>query len=91
MLFFVGWHYVKHGYGMIIVDSVLKKNFFAPRDKIILIVNSYLCWLLSWGFLNSAVAERDMFGLSAYSLPVPDLLLIVAGLATAATTISWIT
>lgn len=33
MLFFVGWHYVKQGYGMIIVDSVLKKNFFAAREK----------------------------------------------------------
>lgn len=86
MLFFVGWHYVKQGYGMIIVDSVLKKNFFAARDKAILIVNSYLCWLLSWGFLNNAVAKRDMFGLSAFSLPVPEILLIVVGLATATTT-----
>jgi len=86
MLFFVGWHYVKQGYGMIIVDSVLKKNFFASRDKMILIVNSYPCWLLSWGLLNSAVAKRDMFGLSAYSLPVPEFLLIAVGVATAATT-----
>ena len=84
MLFFVGWHYVKQGYGMIIVDSVLKKNFFASRDKAILIVNAYLCWMLSWGFLNNAVAERDLFGLSAFSIPVPDLLLIVVALATAA-------
>jgi len=30
MLFFVGWHYVKQGYGMIIVDSVLKKTS-SPR------------------------------------------------------------
>jgi len=36
--------------------------------------------------LNNAVAKRDMFGLSAYSLPVPEFLLIVVGLATAATT-----
>ncbi len=86
MLFFVGWHYVKQGYGMIIVDSVLKKNFFASKDKTILIVNSYLCWLLSWGFLNHAVAKRDLFGLSTYSLPVPETLLIIVALATTATT-----
>jgi hypothetical protein len=84
MLFLAGWHYVKQGYGMIIVDSVLKKNFFAARDKTILIVNSYLCWLLSWMFLNSAVSERDLFGLTAYSIPVPELLLTALGLATAA-------
>jgi len=83
MLFLVGWHYVKQGYGMMIVDSVLKKNFFAPRDKTILMVNSYLCWLLSWAMLNNVVSRRDMFGLTAYSIPVPEILLIVAGLATA--------
>ena len=86
MLFLVGWHYVKQGYGMIIVDSVLKKNFFTPRDKSILVVNAYLCWLLSWGFLNHTVAKRDMFGLSAYSFPIPDFLLIIAGVATAIST-----
>ena len=85
MLFFVGWHYVKQGYGMIIVDSVLKKNFFAPREKGVLIVNAYLCWLLSWGLLNNAVAKRDMFGFGAFSLPVPEFLLVAFGLATAAT------
>ena len=85
MLFLVGWHYVKQGYGMIIVDSVFKKSFFAPRDKTILIINAYLCWLLSWGVLNNAVAERDLFGLTAYSIPVPDIPLIIIGLATAAT------
>ena len=85
MLFLVGWHYVKQGYGMIIVDSVLKKNFFAPRDKNILTLNAYLCWILSWGALNNAVGEHDMFGLTAYSIPVPDFLLVLIGLATAAT------
>ncbi len=85
MLFLVGWHYVKQGYGMIIVDSVLKKSFFAPSDKAILIVNSYLCWLLSWVLLNRAVAQRDLFGLTAYSIPIPEFVLIVAALATAVT------
>jgi len=85
MLFFVGWHYVKQGYGMIIVDSVLKKNFFAARDKAILILNAYLCWVLSWGFLNNNVAERDLFGLTSYSIPIPVILLIIVALATAVT------
>lgn len=85
MLFFVGWHYVKQGYGMIIVDAVLKKNFFTPREKTALTVNAYLCWLLSWVVLNNAVAERDLYGFKAYSLPVPDFLLTVLALATVAT------
>lgn len=84
MLFLVGWHYVKQGYGMMIVDSVLKKNFFSARDKTILIVNSYLCWLSSWALLNNAVSQRDLFGLIAYSIPVPEIALTAVGLTTAA-------
>jgi len=86
MLFFVGWHYAKQGYGMLIVDAVLKQNFFATHDKRLLIVNSYLCWLLSWAALNNAVASRDLFGLTAYSIPVPQVVFVALGLATAATT-----
>lgn len=87
MLFFVGWHYVKQGYGMLIVDSVLKKNFFAPREKTILTVNAYLCWILSWGVLNNTAAGRDQFGFKAYSIPVPEILLTLVAVATAATSV----
>ena len=31
--FFVGWHYVKQGYGLLMVDAVLKRLFFNDRDK----------------------------------------------------------
>jgi len=91
MLFFVGWHYVKQGYGMIIVDSVFKKNFFADREKTILIANAYLCWILSWAALNNAVADRDLFGLTAYSIPVPEFLVVLLGVGTAGTTVLTLT
>src|SRR5690242_6313481 len=31
---FVGWHYVKQGYGMLMVDAVLKRKFFKDPEKI---------------------------------------------------------
>lgn len=87
MLFFVGWHYVKQGYGMIIVDSVLKKSFFSQRDKMILTLNAYMCWVLSWIAFNKAAAQHDLFGLTAYSIAFPGILLAVFGLATAVSTV----
>ena len=72
---------------MIIVDSVLKQNFFAGREKIVLTINAYLCWILSWAALNNTVAERNLFGLTAYSLPVPGFLLFTLGVVTAASSV----
>lgn len=33
MAFFVGWHYVKQGYGMLIVDGVMRQQFFTPIER----------------------------------------------------------
>src|SRR5215471_10865612 len=45
MFFFVGWHYVKQGYGILIVDSVQKRQFFSENTKRIFRANAYFCWL----------------------------------------------
>jgi hypothetical protein len=47
MTFFVGWHYVKQGYGMLMVDAVLKKRFFQNVEKKVFLVNCYAVWLLA--------------------------------------------
>src|SRR5690348_6002596 len=41
MALFVGWHYVKQGYGMLMVDAVLKRRFFAEPEKKLLLLNAY--------------------------------------------------
>ena len=48
MLFLVGWHYVKQGYGMLIVDSVLKRQFFTEVEKKVFLANAYACWIYYW-------------------------------------------
>lgn len=58
MLFFVGWHYVKQGYGILISDGVLKKIFFSSKEKCILKVNGYIFWLMTWTAFNT---ENNIF------------------------------
>ena len=86
MLFLVGWHYVKQGYGMIIVDSVLKRRFFSEREKRALVVNAYACWILYWLLANWLIAEHKLQGLQYYSFAIPAALVYAAVAVTAVTT-----
>ncbi|TPN88166.1 hypothetical protein FJ987_13715 [Mesorhizobium sp. CU2] len=89
MFFFVGWHYVKQGYGMLMVDAVLKRKFFDGRDKKVLLVNSYAVWILAWLQTNTAVTEGQYYGLQYYTFAAPswiaDIALVAAVASTAAT------
>jgi hypothetical protein len=81
MFFFVGWHYVKQGYGMLMVDAALKRLYFNSRDKKILLINSYAVWILSWLSINASIPRHDLFGLSYYSLNVHPLVLTIVTIA----------
>ncbi len=52
MFFLVGWHYVKQGYGMAVVDAAFKQAWFTDAEKRALLRNAYAVWLLSWLLLN---------------------------------------
>jgi hypothetical protein len=89
MFFLVGWHYVKQGYGILIVDSVQKRIMFSDAAKTILRANGYACWLVAWFGLNHAIAKATpALGLTFYTLPLPTILyqaaIAVAGLTTIA-------
>ncbi|TRC99812.1 hypothetical protein FJV76_09300 [Mesorhizobium sp. WSM4303] len=89
MFFFVGWHYVKQGYGMLMVDAVLKRKFFDDRDKKVLLFNSYAVWILAWIQTNAAVTQGKYYGLDYYTFAAPswiaDIALLAAVASTAAT------
>ena len=73
MFFLVGWHYVKQGYGILIVDSVQKRLTFSNRAKIIFRLNGYTCWILAWMALNHAISTGSWYlGLTYFSLAVPQ-------------------
>lgn len=86
MAFFVGWHYVKQGYGMLMVDSALKKSFFGATQKKVFLVNAYVVWAFSWLNANHQAKVTHLWGLDYYALPVAQPLLMIAGLAAALTT-----
>ena len=87
MAFFVGWHYVKQGYGMLIVDGVLKRQFFTPTERNVLLANAYAVWALTWISLNVGGSGGKLFGIDYYVLNVPDVLQTVASVVTAATSV----
>lgn len=72
MFFLVGWHYVKQGYGILIVDSVQKRLMFSDRGKLILRANGYASWMVAWLAVNHAFSSRNYYiGLAYFSLPIP--------------------
>ncbi len=86
MLFLVGWHYVKQGYGMLIVDSVLKRKFFLDSEKKILLQNAYACWIFFWLLTNSTIAEQNIWGLKSAAFSFPLTALYAGGLVATVTT-----
>lgn len=87
MMFFVGWHYVKQGYGMLMLDAALKKRFFGQAEKRLFLTNAYVTWICHWIVGNALVHERNMWGLKSYAIPMPGPLLYAAMAAAAATTL----
>jgi hypothetical protein len=88
MGFFVGWHYVKQGYGMLMVDAAQRRSYFAEPDKKILLANSYACWILAWLTVNATAHERNLWGLKFAMLDVPPAVLWFGG-AVLALTSAW--
>ncbi len=76
MMFLVGWHYIKQGYGMAMVDAALKKKFYSETEKNILLINGYAVWLFAWAWVNSDLAQKDLryFDIPYYAIPVHDFL-----------------
>lgn len=80
MVFFVGWHYVKQGYGMLMVSSVLKRNFYTEIEKKILLTNSYIVWIFVWLYGNSLLNERALWGVEYFTIEVPSWMLWLVGI-----------
>lgn len=86
MILFVGWHYVKQGYGLLMVDCSLKRQFFTAREKRLLLANSYAVWLASWAAVNAAFAREDVWGIAYYTFDLPTWAVAVPAAAAAAST-----
>src|SRR5437588_814659 len=79
MFFLVGWHYVKQGYGILIVDSVQKRLMFSDRAKSIFRANGYACWMVAWLGMNHALSTGTWYlGLTYFSLPIPTFVYVAS-------------
>lgn len=74
----VGWHYVKQGYGMLMVDAALKRRFFGDGTKKILLLNCYVAWLTTWLSFNASANQYDLWGLAYYSFAIPQPIIATA-------------
>jgi hypothetical protein len=84
MFFTVGWHYVKQGYGMLMLDSVLKRRFYSETEKKVLLWNAYGVWFLSWLLANAIAYKADYWGIAYYTFAAPEpVLAAIKGLAAA--------
>ena len=88
MFFLVGWHYVKQGYGMLIVDSVKKGAMFSDSAKSILRANGYACWIVAWLALNHAIRAEPYLGLTYFTFDVPMPLYYASCAIAAVTTVA---
>ena len=84
MFLLVGWHYVKQGYGILMVDAVLKRQFFTDAEKRVLRLNGYMVWFLMWLLGNVAVRKLELLDLHYYTFDAPVFALnVVAAIALA--------
>lgn len=79
MLFFVGWHYVKQGYGVLITTSVYKGIFYGVWQKRALYVNAYAIWAYAWLKGNVMLAQHKYYDVSYYTIDLPRVWMTYAG------------
>lgn len=71
MLFFVGWHYVKQGYGVLITASVYKGIFYTNWQKRFLYLNAYVIWAYAWIKGNTMLAQHKYYDVAYYTISLP--------------------
>ncbi|MCF4167710.1 hypothetical protein L2U69_18840 [Zavarzinia compransoris] len=85
MGFVVGWHYVKQGFGIAMVDAAMARRYYAPGTRRAMLVNGYAGWIYAWLAVNRAVAAHDLWGIKNAAFALGDTVAVVAGAIFAAT------
>ncbi|PWR23257.1 hypothetical protein [Zavarzinia compransoris] len=81
MGFVVGWHYVKQGFGIAMVDGAKSKRFYAPATRLAMLANGYACWIYTWVQSNRDMVSRRLWDIEYGDIPFDDgVLYAVAGI-----------
>jgi hypothetical protein len=83
----VGWHYVKQGFGMAMMDAALKKNYWTPEARKAMLWNAYACWLAAWALINTSHAGSAFWGFFGLKLDIPGYAVALACVPAMATTV----
>jgi hypothetical protein len=83
----VGWHYVKQGFGMAMLDAALKHRFFSQTERKSLLVNAYACWACAWALISNLHSRTPLLGHSHLTINVPDFVIAVTCAAACTTTV----
>ena len=72
MFFFVGWHYVKQIYGVILVTTIRSGYFLSSKEKLLLRFHMYPLWMVSFinGNLSGATAIFYGINYKTFNLPI---------------------
>lgn len=72
MLFLVGWHYVKQGFGVLVVLSAYKRIYFSRTERVVLLLNALFVWLAAWAEANSAFRIHDYYSVMYLTVGIPE-------------------
>ncbi len=73
----VGWHYVKQGYGALMLCAVRRKQFFSELDKKILLVNAFIVWAYAWSRSNTYSSHLEYWSIPYHTVALPEWVLQV--------------
>jgi hypothetical protein len=83
----VGWHYVKQGFGMAMMDAALKKRYWPAATRKALLINAYACWGAAWTVGSSGSLARQIWGVFGINYVMPGAVTFCTCLTAGVTTI----
>jgi hypothetical protein len=78
MFFFVGWHYVKQTFGVMVVCNAYRKIFYNKSERFWLQANMYSLWAVSFFNSNTHQASYAQLGVNYPSLNLTEYPLFAA-------------
>lgn len=83
----VGWHYVKQGFGMAMMDAAVKKCYWPAPTRKALLMNAYACWGAAWTIGSSATLARQFWGVVGINYAIPGTIAVLACFIAGGTTV----